>query len=138
MAGWGWTSSSGGGTYGAGIFSADVCTAGFGFSGGGHNVFGGLVEGDEGDIDEITINPTEVVLDGGTTAGLRLDKIGVVGGDFDNRITSIILDDSIWIYVDIVHAHVWFSNFFGHGQVLFRGYLVEGRKNAWVVGVAVV
>ena len=100
--------------------------------------FGGLVEGDEGDIDEITINPTEVVLDGGTTAGLRLDKIGVVGGDFDNRITSIISDDSIWICVEIVHAHVWFRNFFGHGQVLFRGYIVEGRKNAWVAGVAVV
>ena len=72
------------------------------------------------------------------TAGLKMDKICGVKGDFNNHITSIIADDNFWICVEVEHEHVCFGDCVGHGRGLFRGYLVEGRNNAGVTGAAIV
>ena len=87
------------GADGAGKFAADVDTAGFVFCCRGHNVFYSLVEDIKGSIYAITVGTTKVILNGRTTAGLWVEKIGVVGGDFLNHITIIISDGGIWICV---------------------------------------
>ena len=88
-----------GGADGAGVFATDVDTIGLGFGGGGHKVFNGLVDSVKGAIDEITVGPTEVIVYGGTTTGLRVENIGGVGGDFEDRITIIVAGDGVLICV---------------------------------------
>ncbi len=49
----------------------------------------------DGSIGAVAIVPTEVIVDGGKTACFGLDKVGGVGGDFENHIARVVAKDGM-------------------------------------------
>ena len=138
VSGCGWPSSSRAARMGQACLPPDVNGAGFGFCGRTDNVFYCLTQDVEGSVGSFVVFPAEVVVDGGATACIGLDKVGGIGRHFQDHVACVVSDYAFGISVQVVHEHFRAFDSFCCRRGLFSGDFVEGWEDARVAAPSVI
>ena len=101
-------------------------------------MFDSLAEDVKGAVDAVTGFPAEVIVGCGSASNFRLDKVGSVGGCFEDLVAGIISDDCLGVSMKVVHEHVSLVECVCRGGCLIGSNLVEGDVDAWINGCAVI